>query len=107
MRSGRMKMKLLTKQVIDLLPPLGATKSVPVKEKIFKIKYSHLRWGWEWYPVELDIEDGIFFGFVRGFENQWGYFSIHELFKVGAERDMCFEPVKASEIIVLGEITVS
>ena len=46
----------------------------------------------------------MFFGYVEGFENELGYFSLNELKSVkkmglGIERDRHFKPVKLKEII--------
>jgi hypothetical protein len=38
--------------------------------------------GWEWFAFE-DEGNGIFFGFVMGFENEWGTFSVEELASCG------------------------
>ena len=38
--------------------------------------------GWYWFATELN-EDGNHFGFVQGFENEWGYFSEDELKSLG------------------------
>lgn len=37
-----------------------------------------LRINWEWYAFE-DMGNGIYFGYVMGFENEWGDFSVQEL----------------------------
>ena len=37
-----------------------------------------LKNGWEWYGFE-DEGNGIYFGFVHGFEDEWGTFSTDEL----------------------------
>jgi len=34
--------------------------------------------GWYWFAVEEE-EEGYFYGFVQGFEDEWGYFHIKEL----------------------------
>ena len=33
---------------------------------------------WEWYPAEYDAEDCLYFGLVKGTENELGYFSLDE-----------------------------
>jgi hypothetical protein len=64
-------------------------------------------WGaWTWYATEGEQQDGdfIFFGYVVGFEREWGYFSLNELGSVTGpgglqlERDIHFSPAKASTI---------
>ena len=46
----------------------------------------HPQSGWEWYGFELaETEDGvnIYFGYVMGDENEFGYFSDKEIADVG------------------------
>jgi len=53
---------------------------------------------WTWYVTEGSVEedDFIFFGYVIGLENEWGYFSLAELESVRGplglpiERDLYF-----------------
>jgi len=38
------------------------------------------RCNWEWFATEKDKEcEGIYFGYVMGFEDEWGSFSVDEL----------------------------
>jgi hypothetical protein len=61
---------------------------------------------WTWYATEGEEEgdDFIFFGYVVGFEREWGYFSLNELQSVNGpaglkiERDIHFTPRNASTI---------
>jgi len=91
-------MKLLTAEIIKKLPKLGAMdgkdpKDVPIIVKFFS-PYS----GWTWFATEGEQrEDGDweFFGLVRGFESELGYFCLSELDvqKAGVplvERDLYF-----------------
>lgn len=36
---------------------------------------------WRWFATEANIEDGdvLFFGYVCGFEKEWGYFRLSDL----------------------------
>jgi hypothetical protein len=62
---------------------------------------------WTWFVTEGESQDGdfLFFGYVCGFEEEWGYFVLSEL--TGAtgplglpiERDLCFKPGPFSEVI--------
>lgn len=87
-------MKLLTKAIIETMPPLYATEDVPVERKIVRVKFFLTGTSWTWYAVEasVDHEDGLkplsewngvdevrFFGLVDGFDAEWGYFSLWEL----------------------------
>ena len=52
--------------------------------------------GWYWFATEAeDTEDGkIYFGFVQGFEEEWGYFSEKELNEVIATGQVWEIPAK-------------
>lgn len=91
-------MKLLTDQIKRKIPPLGSQdgkdhSTVPIIVKMFS-SYCN----WTWYIVEgSQREDGDweFFGLVRGFETELGYFCLSELDvkKAGVplvERDLYF-----------------
>ncbi len=52
---------------------------------------------WTWYATEYDSAERRFFGYVCGFEQEWGYFSLDEMEGVrgrlglGIERDLYFD----------------
>jgi Protein of unknown function (DUF2958) len=56
-----------------------------------------------WYATEFDGQD-TFFGLVQGFEEELGYFSLHELAEgtdsmgLGIERDLHFQPTPLSQV---------
>lgn len=35
--------------------------------------------GWKWYITEYSAKEKLFFGYICGFNNEWGYISIEEL----------------------------
>lgn len=51
--------------------------------------------GWDWYIAELDRESGEAFGLVKGFETEWGYFSIPEMENLN--RSKGFEVIERDE----------
>lgn len=71
------------------------------------IKYFTPDAGWTWFVTEgeEDEERFLFFGYVIGFEREWGYFSLNELQSVrgplglAVERDLYFKPKPLSEAI--------
>ena len=72
-------MKLMTKELEQLFPPLYATEGKdPRKVKIIAKFFTPLG-NWRWYATEYEPHKRIFFGYVRGFENELGYFSLDEL----------------------------
>jgi len=95
-------MELLTKEVLRRLPPLGSTDHQ--KDPIVRVKFFTPDAQWTWYAIEFG-DDDIFFGYVKGIENELGTFSLSELQKVrGAlglpvERDKFFKPCPLSEVM--------
>jgi len=88
-------MKLLTKELIAKFPPLYANEGKkPEKVKVI-CKFFTPDSSFTWYATEFDGKD-TFFGFVRGLENELGYFSLKELETVTGplglhvERDLYF-----------------
>ena len=99
-------MKVITKAEIKRLPPLGATENQGDNA------VAQVHWfssSWDWWATEFDPETGELFGFVHGFEDEWGYFSIAEfeeimkerpleLIQKGIERDANWRPRTIAEI---------
>lgn len=94
--------ELMPKNIAGTVPALYATEEEddPIaRERLFSCLS-----GWTWLITEYDLESGDAFGLVRGFEEEWGYFSIREMEELNRsrgfnviERDLCFEPVPVSE----------
>jgi hypothetical protein len=87
-------MKLLTKEILRKFPEWMSTDGKDDAEIPIVVKFFHPMSDWTWYAIEFDGED-TFFGLVRGFENELGYFSLSELegtkvHGLGIERDMHF-----------------
>jgi hypothetical protein len=89
------------KQQIPKLYSQDGSKDPMVYMKLFQ------PWGsWSWYITEGEDQDGdyIMFGYVVGFESEWGYSSLNELssitgpFGLKIERDIHFSAKPASEI---------
>ena len=95
-------MKLLTDELIKILPPLYSTENI--KDPLIQCKFFTPDSSWSWYVLEFDKTNEIFFGYVCGLENELGYFSLQELESVkgqlglGIERDTSFKPTKLSVI---------
>src|SRR3990172_8370521 len=59
---------------------------------------------WTWFATEFDPETQTFFGLVRGFEVEGGYFSLDELesakgpLGIGIERDLYWTERPAREV---------
>jgi len=89
-------MELMTKELEQLFPPLYATEGKDPKDIKVIAKFFDPCGSWAWYATEYDPHKRIFFGYVKGFENELGYFSLDELQSVkgplglGIERDLYF-----------------
>ena len=103
-------MQLLTEEIKRKLPKLGATDgNGKLQDKIAVVKFFNPAGSWTWYAIEgeeQDTGDFLFFGWVDGFEPEWGYFSLNELKSVDGklpiglsiERDIWFDPRPMKEI---------
>jgi hypothetical protein len=71
--------------------------------KLLRVKLFDPTGAWTWYIQDWDGED-ICFGWVEGFESEWGSFSLQELSSIpgplgiGIEIDVYFTPVEAQTI---------
>jgi hypothetical protein len=91
-------MELLTEELKKLLPPLYAQEAN--SEPMVHAKFFTPWTGWTWFVTEgsQQEDDFIFFGYVIGHEQEWGYFSLNELESVRGpagltiERDLHFTP---------------
>ena len=80
-----MNVKLMTKEIIDTLPPLRSTEHTPDAKKKIIAKFFTPDSSWTWYVAEgehLGKGDYEFFGYVEGHENEWGYFRLSDLEKI-------------------------
>ncbi len=97
-------MKLLTESIKEKIPALGTTEKIPLQDKTIVCKFFHPLSNWTWFAVEGERQgdDFIFFGYVIGFEKEWGYFSLNDLESIKKplplERDLHFKPCKYSEL---------
>lgn len=98
--------KLLTKELRDKLPALYSTENQG-DDAIAIVKFFSPFNGWEWYVTEFD-GDNMFFGLVKGFETELGYFTLEELESIGlwygktfvpaVERDRYFQPTRLGDV---------
>ena len=98
-------MELLTDELRAQLPALYAQEKN--KDPVVHLKFFAPGTCWTWYITEGSPEedDFIFFGFVFGLEEEWGYSSLNELqavrippFGLPIERDLHFKPAPWSEV---------
>lgn len=97
-------MKMMTKELEAKLPPLRSLDGKPEEEVLVRAHY--FSGSWDWWATEYDPETRTFFGLVRGFEIELGYFSLDELEENscerrplgGIERDLYWTPKSLKEI---------
>lgn len=99
-------MQLLTAELRGEIPPLYSQEYVSFEERMVHAKFFFPAGSWTWFVTEGETEDDDFrmFGFVIGFEDEWGYFSLNELKSIEihgltVERDMFFQPGKFKEVM--------
>lgn len=88
-------MKLMTKEILSKIPALYEQDGKGDDAKVF-VKFFTPWSNWTWFATEYDPEERLFFGLVKGFETEVGYFSLDELegingpFGLKVERDIRF-----------------
>lgn len=90
----------LPKEIADTIPPLYSKEYE--KNQIAVVKFFAPSINWEWYVIEGDLDNGLFFGVVKGFETELGYFTIDEaehIMGFNIERDILFEPTPIKELL--------
>jgi hypothetical protein len=97
----------MTKELIEKMPALYSQEEKGL-DAVAQVKFFSPYSNWTWYATEFDGED-IFFGYVEGFENELGTFSLSELDKVttkmfgmempAVERDLHWTPRPLKEIM--------
>jgi hypothetical protein len=99
-------MQLLPDELRQQIPKLYSQEKVTTQEKTVYAKFFFPAADWTWFVTEGEKEDGdfVFFGFVVGFEEEWGYFTLNELQNINiqlltVERDLHFKPGKFSDVI--------
>jgi len=98
-------MKLMTKELEEKFPRLYSTENKKPKEIRIIAKYFHPLSNWAWYATEYDPVRRIFFGLVKGFEEEMGNFSLDEMEEIkdpsglGIERDLYFGEHTLAEVM--------
>ena len=95
-------MEILDDEKVKNLPPLYSQEHVD--DPIISVRIWHPCSDWYWYPYEADLKQGLFFGFVKGFEGELGYFSVAEFQETEDHTglpflvDETFQPTPLSEV---------
>jgi len=98
-------MELLTEELRKVLPPLYSQEKN--EDPTIVVKFFTPDANWTWYVTEGSEKHGdfIFFGFIIGFVEEWGYFALSELatargpLGLPIERDLYFTPAPMSKVI--------
>ena len=96
-------MKLLTNDLIAKIPGLYETEEIELEDRVIHVKFFTPWSNWTWYVIEFDGVNQCF-GYVKGLDSEFGYFSLKELsevegpFGLKVERDKFFEPTKVCDI---------
>ena len=96
-------MTLLTKEIISKIPKIYETEHLEPEDKMIHAKFFTPWATWAWYIIEFDGVDQCF-GFVKGLDAEFGYFSLKELegikgpFGLTVERDRHFEPTEVGDM---------
>jgi Protein of unknown function (DUF2958) len=94
-------MELLTNELREKLPPLYSQEHE--EDPLVICKFFTPDSNWTWYAYEFD-GDEVFFGWVVGFEKEFGYFQLSELVQargphgLAIERDIHFQSTRLSEV---------
>src|SRR5437868_1823066 len=99
-------MQLLPDDLREQIPKLYSQEKVATEEKIVHAKFFFPAGNWTWFVTEGEQEDGdfVFFGFVIGDFDEWGYFTLKEhesinIHGLTVERDSYFKPGKFPDVI--------
>ena len=101
-------MKMITKAILKKLPKLYSTENISVEQKNVICKYFSPVGNWTWYVIEGEEQkngDILFWGYVKGHENEYGFFSLNQLNKIRLpyglkiERDLHFDNVPLIDIL--------
>lgn len=91
--------KMMTKEILDKVPRLYEQDGKG-DDAIIYAHYFSCWSNWDWYMLEYDPDTGEAFGIVKGFETEYGYFSLREFEELNrgrgievVERDIYWEPL--------------
>ena len=78
---------LMTDEMLERVPKLYDQEHTNLADTQVHAAYIiPFRSNWTWYMTEYDRETGDAFDLVLGIEPEWGYFNIHELEELNAQR---------------------
>ncbi len=99
-------MQLLTEELREQIPKLYSQENIKTQEKTVYARFLFPAVDWTWFVMEgkQETDDFVFFGFVIGFVEEWGYFTLNELEHINiegltVERDLRFKLGKFCDVI--------
>jgi hypothetical protein len=103
-------MELLTEELRQQLPPLYSQENEP--DPIVHAKFFTPDSSWTWWVTEGSPRGGdfLFFGYVQGLDDEWGYFLLSELQQARGrlglpiERDLYFTPGRFTDVVPAPEM---
>jgi len=103
-------MQLLTDELKGRLPPLYSQEAEA--DPIVQAKFFLPGTRWTWWVTEGEPrgEDFLFFGFVNGLDDEFGYFCLSELTSARGplglpiECDVTFQPGRLTEVVPAPEV---
>jgi hypothetical protein len=97
MRSSSGENMKIDKKILQHIPKLYEQEELGDEAIVYVRLYEPLA-QWSWYVLEYDGMDTCF-GYVKGFENEFGYFCLSEMENTLVMVDMEFEPTKMKDIL--------
>jgi hypothetical protein len=99
-------MQLLPDELRLEIPALYSQENIKTQEKMIHARFFFPAADWTWFVIEgkQETDDYVFFGFVVGFVEEWGYFTLNELENINVEhltveRDLHFKPGKFGDVM--------
>lgn len=90
-------------EALARMPALYATEKAGVENHLLLMRFYHPLCRWNWYAVEYDPAEKVFFGWVDAEFREWGYFSLLEMAfaedrSVPVLWDVDFKPVRFMDL---------
>ena len=104
------RMKLVTNELLKKAV-WGEKEVLWEADRILYAKFFHASMSWYWFVAEVQAISGTkdkphyeFFGWVKGYEAEWGYFSTSDFDELESqtrlpmERDKYFDPIRFGDL---------
>ena len=93
---------LIPKELLAIVPKLYETEDL--KDPLCHIKLFTPDANFTWFIIEVSIDENLCYGYVKGLENELGYFSLEEIedirgsLNLPVEIDISFKPTLLSVV---------